>query len=65
MNYLKLMDDFLDDVREDYPYIKSDYIREVCNQLIPILYNNMDADEYEIIDKVIKDDLDYVENVFF
>lgn len=64
MNYLKLMDNFLYDIREDYPYIRSEYIREVCSQLIPILYNNKDTDEYEIIDKVIKDDLDYVDDVF-
>ncbi|MBQ6538918.1 MAG: beta-lactamase family protein [Bacilli bacterium] len=64
MNYIKLMDNFLDDVKEDYPYINSSYIREVCSKIIPIIYVNKDADEYEIIDRIIQDDLDYVNEIF-
>ena len=64
MNYLKLMEDFLDEVREDYPYIKSSYIKEICDDIIPILYDNKDADEYEIIEKIIQDDLDFVNELF-
>lgn len=64
MNYIKLMDDFIYDVRGDYPNISMEELNGICSKIIPIIYSCKDMDEYEIIDKIIKDDLDYIDKVF-
>ena len=64
MKYLKLLDDFLDEVKEDYPYISGKEIRDICSKVVDIIYENKDLDEYEIIDLIIKDDLDFMNELF-
>ncbi len=63
MNYGRLLEEFVAEVKEEGTYASADEIREVVMKMIDIIRKNKDATPEEIVEKIIQENLAQLESL--
>ena len=63
MNYEKILEDFIDEVRTDSSYKDVSELRNICVEAINIINSNHDSSFEEMIEKLIENDIERMEEV--
>ena len=63
MNFDKLFEEFIDEIQGEGTYASSDEIRIATKEMLDVIKNNKDATPDELVELIIKDNLEQIENI--
>lgn len=63
MQYDKLFEEFINEVKLETPYATPEEIREVTKEMLDVIKNNSDSTPEEIIEKIIESNMEELENI--
>lgn len=63
MNLEKLFDEFIDEIKSEGTYASNEELREATKDILDIIHNNKDASLEELVELVIKDNINLLEDI--
>lgn len=63
MNFDKLFEEFIDEVQREGTYASLDEVRIATKEMLDVIKNNKDATPEELVDFIIKNNLEQIENI--
>lgn len=63
MNFDKLFEEFIDEVQREGTYASSDEVRIATKEMLDVIKNNKDATPEELVNFIIKNNLEQIENI--
>ena len=63
MNFDKLFEEFIDEIQGEGTYASSDEVRIATKEMLDVIKNNKDATPDELVELIIKDNLEQIENI--
>ena len=61
MNFDKLFEEFIDEIQGEGTYASSDEVRIATKEMLDVIKNNKDATPDELVELIIKDNLEQIE----